>query len=114
MRSIVGRYLEHSRIFIFGQGERERTFIGSADLMERNLDRRIEAMAPIKDPAAQARIREIVAIMRRDDRRAWTLGDDAQWRRAETVAGDGSEAAGSIDTFEELMRAAADSGREKA
>jgi polyphosphate kinase len=114
VRSIVGRYLEHSRIFIFGQGERERTFIGSADLMERNLDRRIEAMAPIKDPAAQARIREIVATMRRDDRRAWTLGDDAQWRRAETTTGDGSHGPGSVDTFEELMRAAADSGREKA
>ena len=83
VRSIVGRYLEHSRIFAFGQGERERTFIGSADLMERNLDRRIEAMTPIKDAAVQARIREILAIMRRDDRRAWRLGPDGHWTRIE-------------------------------
>ena len=50
MRSIVGRFLEHSRIFRFGAGERERYLIGSADLMERNLDRRIEAVAPVDDP----------------------------------------------------------------
>ena len=51
VRSVVGRFLEHSRIFCFGQGERERFFIGSADLMERNLDRRVEALAPVKEPA---------------------------------------------------------------
>ncbi len=102
VRSIVGRFLEHSRIFIFGQGERERTFIGSADLMERNLDRRIEAMTPIKDGAVQDRIREIVAIMRRDDRRAWRLGPEAQWTRVEPAqAGQPS-----VDTFEALMRLA--------
>jgi polyphosphate kinase len=110
VRSIVGRYLEHSRIFIFGQGDRERTFIGSADLMERNLDRRIEAMTPIKDPAAQARVREIVETMRRDDRRAWILGADAQWRR---VGSSVDEEAG-IDTFEALMQAASETSREKA
>ena len=49
VRSVVGRYLEHSRIFLFGRGERERFFIGSADLMERNLDRRVEALAPVSD-----------------------------------------------------------------
>jgi polyphosphate kinase len=104
VRSIVGRYLEHSRIFIFGQGERERTFIGSADLMERNLDRRIEAMTPIKDAAVQARIRDTVSIMRRDDRRAWTLGPGGQWTRVETtIAGEPS-----VDTFESLMRMAAE------
>ena len=110
VRSIVGRYLEHSRIFCFGQGDRERTFIGSADLMERNLDRRIEAMTPIKDPAAQARIREVVATMRRDDRRAWTLGADAQWRRVEATV-DGKP---QVDTFEELMQPVIESSRDKA
>jgi len=105
VRSIVGPYLEHSRIFTFGQGERERTFIGSADLMERNLDRRIEAMTPIKDPAAQARIHEVLAVMRRDDRRTWSLGDDAEWTRVETTT-DGEP---QVDTFESLMEAAAES-----
>jgi polyphosphate kinase len=105
VRSIVGRYLEHSRIFSFGQGERERTFIGSADLMERNLDRRIEAMTPIKDPAVGARMREIVSVMRRDDRRAWSLGPDAHWTRVEaSIAGEPQ-----LDTFEALMKAAIDS-----
>jgi polyphosphate kinase len=103
VRSIVGRYLEHSRIFSFGQGDRERTFIGSADLMERNLDRRIEAMTPIKDPAVQDRIREILAIMRRDERRAWSLGPEGHWTRlAADVEGEPE-----VDTFETLMRLAA-------
>jgi polyphosphate kinase len=102
VRSIVGRYLEHSRIFCFGQGDRERYYIGSADLMERNLDRRIEAMAPIKDPLLTDRLRDILAIMRRDDRRAWILGDDAEWRRVETMV-DGEPY---TDTFESLMDAA--------
>jgi polyphosphate kinase len=106
VRSIVGRFLEHSRIFSFGQGDRERTFIGSADLMERNLDRRIEAMTPIKDAAVQARIREIVTVMRRDDRRAWSLGPDGHWSRIEPA-----DAARPVDTFETLMRAADASGQ---
>ena len=99
VRSIVGRYLEHSRIFVFGQGERERFFIGSADLMERNLDRRVEAIAPVKDEASQDQLRKALAIMRRDDRRAWTLGDDGEWRRVESTI-DGEP---STDTFQALM-----------
>ncbi len=99
VRSIVGRFLEHSRIFTFGQGERERTFIGSADLMERNLDRRIEAMTPIKDPAVQGRIREILGIMRRDDRRAWRLGPEGHWARVEPAIASEPQ----VDTFEALM-----------
>jgi polyphosphate kinase len=99
VRSIVGRFLEHSRVFTFGQGERERTFIGSADLMERNLDRRIEAMTPIKDAAVRARIREIITIMRRDDRRAWRLGSDGHWARIEPI----QEGEPQVDTFEALM-----------
>jgi polyphosphate kinase len=104
VRSIVGRYLEHSRIFTFGQGDRERTYIGSADLMERNLDRRIEAMTPIKDAAVQARIREMLSIMRRDDRRAWSLGPEGHWTRVEPAT-DGEP---QVDTFEALMKAALD------
>jgi polyphosphate kinase len=104
VRSIVGRYLEHSRIFCFGQGERERYFIGSADLMERNLDRRVEAMTPVKDPLLQERLRHTLAIMRRDDRRAWTLGDDAAWTRVETTI----EGEPTVDTFQTLMDEAAE------
>ena len=103
VRSIVGRYLEHSRIFCFGQGERERYLIGSADIMERNLDRRIEAAAPVRDAALQARLREVLAIMLRDDRRAWTLDPDGEWRRVEAASG----SAPSVDTFASLMDLAA-------
>jgi polyphosphate kinase len=99
VRSIVGQFLEHSRIFAFGQGERERYYIGSADLMERNLDRRIEALAPVKDPALQERLRSVLSILRRDDRRAWTLGPDGEWTRVETTI----EGEPTTDTFEALM-----------
>ena len=103
VRSIVGRYLEHSRIFVFGQGDRERYYIGSADMMERNLDRRVEAITPVKDPALTSRLREMLAVMRRDDRRAWTLGQDGEWTRVQaTIEGEPT-----TDTFEVLMAEAA-------
>jgi polyphosphate kinase len=105
VRSIVGRYLEHSRIFCFGQGDRQRYYIGSADMMERNLDRRVEAMAPVKDPLLAERLGQILAIMRRDDRRAWTLGADGEWTRVESTI-DGPP---TTDTFAVLMAEAAES-----
>jgi polyphosphate kinase len=99
VRSIVGRYLEHSRIFVFGRGERERFFIGSADMMERNLDRRVEACAPVTDPENQARLRMIIQVMLADDRRAWQLRTDDSWRRVEELV----EKPTGLDTFETLM-----------
>jgi polyphosphate kinase len=102
VRSIVGRFLEHSRVFSFGQGARERFFIGSADMMERNLDRRIEAIAPVTEPLLMDRLRRFLEVMLADDRRAWVLGNDGEWRRAETLV---SEPSG-IDTFETMMAAA--------
>ena len=102
VRSIVGRYLEHSRIFLFGTGERERYFIGSADLMERNLDRRVEALAPVNDPDSQSRLRAIIDVMLADDRRAWQLGNDDRWRRVEETTTDARD----VDTFETFMNLA--------
>jgi polyphosphate kinase len=102
VRSVVGRYLEHSRIFAFGRGERERFYIGSADLMERNLDRRVEAVTPVLDPASQARLRTILEVMLADDRRAWTLDSQDIWRRVEQTV----EQPTGLDTFETLMSAA--------
>ncbi len=58
MRSILGRYLEHSRVFVFGLGKRERIFIGSADMMVRNLDYRIEVLAPIQDPEIRGELKD--------------------------------------------------------
>lgn len=99
VRSIIGRFLEHSRIFLFGQGDQERLFIGSADFMERNLDRRIEAVTPVRDAAARARLRQILELMLADDRRSWQLGPDDRWRRVETT----EVAPRGLDTFEVLM-----------
>jgi polyphosphate kinase len=99
VRSIVGRFLEHSRIFVFGTGERERFYIGSADVMERNLDRRVEAMAPVTDPDSQAKLRRVVDVMLADDRRAWTLGAQDRWIRVEEKNG----RPGALDTFETMM-----------
>jgi len=95
VRSIVGEFLEHSRIFGFRNDGAEEWYIGSADLMERNLDRRVEAATPIEDSVAQARLALIVATMLADDRRSWQLGTDAVWRRTEEM----EERAGTIDTF---------------
>ena len=102
VRSIIGEFLEHSRIFGFANGGRQEWYTGSADLMERNLDRRIEVVFPIEDLAAQARIEEIVAVMLADDRRSWRLGADATWRRTEEIL----QAPGTIDTFATLKERA--------
>ncbi|HEY6569216.1 MAG TPA: polyphosphate kinase 1, partial [Candidatus Limnocylindrales bacterium] len=95
VRSVIGEFLEHSRIWMFGNGGRSEWYIGSADLMERNLDRRVEVVTPVEDGEAQARLARIVDVMLADDRRSWQLGADGQWRRTETL----DSVEGSIDTF---------------
>ncbi len=85
VRSIVGRYLEHSRLYRFANGLGEGHplhLIGSADLMPRNLDRRVEVLTPVSDIALQARLDEVLDIELRDDVLAWTLGPDGRWTRA--------------------------------
>lgn len=68
--SIVGRYLEHSRIYIFGQGDREKIYIASADFMTRNTLRRVEVAAPVYDPEIKNRLREMFRIMLKDNVKA--------------------------------------------
>ena len=90
VRSIMGRFLEHSRIFRFGVpgGERPvRYTIGSGDLMERNLDRRIEVLVPVLDTSLQARLEETIALGLADDTNAWVLGPDGTWTRTEPTCG---------------------------
>jgi polyphosphate kinase len=98
VRSIIGEFLEHSRIWSFDNGGMREWYIGSADLMDRNLDRRVEAVAPVEDPDAQTRLAGIVDVMMADDRRSWQLQPDATWARTETLLGH----PGTIDTFEVL------------
>jgi polyphosphate kinase len=88
VRSLVGRYLEHSRIFRFGDpsGASDH-FIGSADLMPRNLDRRVEAVVPILDPSLKPRLDEILEVELVDDVLAWDLDGEGHWHKVPTVRG---------------------------
>jgi polyphosphate kinase len=84
VRSILGRYLEHARILRFGSDDGDRTYlIGSADLMPRNLDWRVEALTPVADPSLQARLDEILEVNLATDAGAWILGADGSWRWAD-------------------------------
>jgi polyphosphate kinase len=88
VRSLVGRYLEHSRILRFGRdGKDSDYYISSADLMPRNLDRRVEAAVPIRAPELRARLDQVLEINLSDDTLAWELGSDGEWRRASKGAG---------------------------
>jgi polyphosphate kinase len=74
--SIIGRYLEHSRIFYFGNNSQPEYYIGSADWMPRNLDRRVEAVAPIEDEAATQALQTMLDTLLADNRQAWDLQSD--------------------------------------
>jgi polyphosphate kinase len=88
VRSIIGRFLEHSRIYQFGADPDTREhWIGSADLMPRNLDRRVESLIPVTDTRLRARIDEILEINLADDVLAWELEPDGNWRKIPTVVG---------------------------
>ena len=81
-RSLVGRYLEHSRIYRFGQPGAEATYlIGSADLMPRNLNRRVEAIVPVDDPRLKARLEQILQVEMSDDALAWAMNADGTWTK---------------------------------
>ena len=77
--SIVGRFLEHSRLFNFGNAGAEEFYIGSADWMQRNFDRRVEAVAPVEDSTLHVRLRSLLRCSLDDNRLAWDLGADGSW-----------------------------------
>lgn len=79
VRSIVGRFLEHSRIFRFENGGEAKLFLSSADWMPRNLNRRIELMFPVRDPHARARVERVLALQWRDNVGAWEMGADGAY-----------------------------------
>jgi polyphosphate kinase len=89
VRSIVGRFLEHSRILRFGGGSGGPAsyYIGSADLRRRNLDRRVEAMIPVSDPESVDQLEEILRLNLEDDVQSWSLDADGHWTRVPEVVG---------------------------
>ena len=90
VRSLIGRYLEHSRIYYFGNGEdigAPAYYIGSADLMPRNLNRRIEALVAVVDPDLRRRLDQVLEFNLKDDTLAWYLLPDATWQRVSRNTG---------------------------
>ena len=90
--SVIGRFLEHSRVYYFANDGAPEYFIGSADIMKRNLDERVEATAPVRDPRHQAHLRHLFDTMLADERQGWRLVDRT-WSRAEESEQPGTHAA---------------------
>jgi polyphosphate kinase len=81
VRSLVGRHLEHSRIFCFGADGDTHVLIGSSDLMPRNLDRRVEAVVPVSDPGLKKEVEQFLELELSDDTLAWELARDGTWTK---------------------------------
>jgi polyphosphate kinase len=82
VRSILGRFLEHSRLYCFEAGDDRTYLLGSADVMPRNLEHRIEVVVPVEDSAARGEIESVFKALLSDNTRAWELGPDGGWTRA--------------------------------
>jgi polyphosphate kinase len=109
IRSIIGRFLEHARIFYFAAGSENPFdgdyFIGSADWMFRNLSRRVEVVTPVTDQCAKERLWEVLDINLLDQRQAWVLGSDGSYSQLHpTESASGPEAFGTQTTLMELAR----------
>ena len=81
VRSVLGRFLEHSRLFVFEAGDRNMTFLGSADLMPRNLDHRVEVLMPVESVAIQSEIVATIDSLLSDTAASWELEADGSWSR---------------------------------
>ena len=88
VRSILGRFLEHSRLFWFANGGQTSIGIGSADLMHRNLDRRVEVLVSITNPRHIAEISRLFELAFDDQTASWTLGPDGTWTERTLSADD--------------------------
>ena len=82
VRSLVGRLLEHSRIYEFEAGKKATTYIGSPDLMQRNHDHRIEVLVPVENARIRQEVLKILDSALADDTNAWLLGPDGEWTRS--------------------------------
>jgi polyphosphate kinase len=109
VRSILGRFLEHSRLFIFDAGGQSTYFLGSADLMPRNLDHRIELVAPVEDSRAQQDMVRAFDVLLADNATAWELGPEGNWMKLRPRKGDRGRAAQQV-----FMRSAKARARRRA
>ena len=100
VRSVVGRFLEHSRIYYFQNGGEEEVFIGSADLMERNLDHRVEALAVVRSPEIVEQLKLVMDLGLSDNVGSWTLDRRGVWTRVPAPA----EGEIRLSLQEQLMR----------
>ena len=91
VRSVVGRHLEHSRIFAFGDGEEQRIFVGSGDLLNRNTRRRVEAFIEIVTPETRADVRQILSALREDHELSWSMNPDGTYTREGIEKGTASQ-----------------------
>lgn len=103
--SIVGRFLEHSRIYIFGKAERRKVYISSADFMTRNTERRVEVAAPILDRRLADRTTEMFEVMLRDNVKAREQGDDGKYRHVKRKEGE-TELNSQLYFYDEAYKAA--------
>jgi polyphosphate kinase len=110
--SIVGRFLEHARIYYFRNGGAEEYFIGSADCMKRNLEARVETVVPVDDPDCQRALREILDVQFSDRRSAWDMQPDGSY--IQRVPGEGDDPRGAQEILIGLaQKRARASGRKK-
>ncbi len=100
VRSILGRFLEHSRILYFRNRGEEDLYVGSADMMHRNLDRRVEAIVQVNSQTIKAQLKEVLDLALRDNSSAWCLSPDGEWSRLVAPEGD------RVELQKELMRLA--------
>ncbi|MDL4773192.1 MULTISPECIES: RNA degradosome polyphosphate kinase [Thermomonosporaceae] len=90
VRSVLGRFLEHSRVFTFENGGDPEVWLGSADLMHRNLDRRVEALVTVTDRAQRADLIDLIDLAMDEGTQAWCLAADGAWTRRPRAGGDGA------------------------
>ena len=88
VRSVLGRFLEHSRVFYFANGGEEEVLIGSADMMHRNLDRRVEALVRVTSPELRERLKTVLDLAFADDCLAWTLDAHGEWHSPDPAPDD--------------------------
>lgn len=106
LRSIIGRFLEHDRVYYFHNGGSPEVFIGSADWRQRNLAERVEAMVPVCDPVLRARLVDILDLALRDNRLSWELQADGRYLQCTPGEGEAE-----LNYQEQLMRDALERAR---